>query len=744
MKTSRRAAVALALLSLFAPQFAASAQNQPRARGVTAEDYYAFEFVGDPRLSPGGKWVAYVVTTIDQRQNRRLSQIWLAATDGSRPPRQLTTSTQSSSSPRWSPDGRTLAFVSSRPSNDPAPPQGPAQSNPPTQSNPQGTSQPAQTTPPQTSATPASQPSTQVTATTPGVSSAQQTASADTQPRAQVWALSLEGGEARRVTNLKNGVGNFDCSPDGTRLVLTSRTGPSDTKAPSSDVRHYKHTSYKFNDTGWFDDKRSHVWVVDFQTGAARQITSGEEWNDTDPQWSPDSTRIAFVSDRTGKAFDESHNTDVWVVSAEGGALTKISDHDEEDSSPRWSPDGKTIAFTGVVTPRDHPKIYVAPATGGQPSRNVAPSLDLIPGGLTWAEAGRALYFETGVKGEQHLFRVDVRDGKITQVTKGPRAVRAVDFDDASRRLVYASNDFKHPDDIYTSNLDGSNEKKLTNLNAKLWSQLNLADVERMTYKGADGWDVDGFMVKPLGWQQGKKYPMILSVHGGPAGQYGVDWFHEFQVYAARGWAVFYTNPRGSTGYGQKFERGIEGEWGGKDYTDVMNGVEAALQKYPWVDRDRLGVTGGSYGGYMTNWIVGHTNIFKAAVTLRSVVNFVSDEGTRDGAYGHKDDFGGDLFEKFDMYWERSPLKYAANVKTPILILHSDNDYRVPLEQGEQWFRALKHYGAPAEFVIFPRENHNLTRTGEPKHLVESLNWQLYWFDKYLDGKADAVPPDAR
>jgi dipeptidyl aminopeptidase/acylaminoacyl peptidase len=744
MKTSRRAAVALALLSLFAPQFAASAQNQPRARGVTAEDYYAFEFVGDPRLSPGGKWVAYVVTTIDQRQNRRLSQIWLAATDGSRPPRQLTTSTQSSSSPRWSPDGRTLAFVSSRPSNDPAPPQGPAQSNPPTQSNPQGTSQPAQTTPPQTSATPASQPSTQVTATTPGVSSAQQTASADTQPRAQVWALSLEGGEARRVTNLKNGVGNFDWSPDGTRLVLTSRTGPSDTKAPSSDVRHYKHTSYKFNDTGWFDDKRSHVWVVDFQTGAARQITSGEEWNDTDPQWSPDSTRIAFVSDRTGKAFDESHNTDVWVVSAEGGALTKISDHDEEDSSPRWSPDGKTIAFTGVVTPRDHPKIYVAPATGGQPSRNVAPSLDLIPGGLTWAEAGRALYFETGVKGEQHLFRVDVRDGKITQVTKGPRAVRAVDFDDASRRLVYASNDFKHPDDIYTSNLDGSNEKKLTNLNAKLWSQLNLADVERMTYKGADGWDVDGFMVKPLGWQQGKKYPMILSVHGGPAGQYGVDWFHEFQVYAARGWAVFYTNPRGSTGYGQKFERGIEGEWGGKDYTDVMNGVEAALQKYPWVDRDRLGVTGGSYGGYMTNWIVGHTNIFKAAVTLRSVVNFVSDEGTRDGAYGHKDDFGGDLFEKFDMYWERSPLKYAANVKTPILILHSDNDYRVPLEQGEQWFRALKHYGAPAEFVIFPRENHNLTRTGEPKHLVESLNWQLYWFDKYLDGKADAVPPDAR
>jgi dipeptidyl aminopeptidase/acylaminoacyl peptidase len=745
MRVSRRAAAALVLLSLFAPAARTAAQGQPARRGVTPEDYYAFEFLSDPRLSPGGKWVAYVVTTVDQRQNRRLSQIWLAATDGSRTPRQLTTSAQSSSSPRWSPDGRTLAFISSRPSPDNAPPQGPAQSAPPTQSNAQAGSQPAQPQP-QPSSTPApSQPTTtQATATTPGVSSAQQTAAADSTPRAQVWALPLEGGEARRLTSLKNGVNAFDWSPDGARLVVTARTGPSDAKAPSSDVRHYKHTSYKFNDTGWFDDKRSHVWVVDVQTGAARQITSGDDWNDTDPQWSPDSTRIAFVSDRTGHAFDESRNTDVWVVPAEGGAPAKISDHDEEDSSPRWSPDGKFIAFTGRVRERDHPKIWLAPAAGGQPSRNVAPELDLIPTNLTWAEGGRALYFEAGVRGEQHLFRADVKDGRVTQVTKGPRAVRFIDVDDSSRRLVYASNDFKRLDDLYASNIDGSGERKLTSLNAKLWPQLQLADVERMTYKGADGWDVDGFMVKPLGWREGKKYPLVLSIHGGPAGQYGVDWFQEFQVYAARGWAVFFCNPRGSTGYGQKFERGIEGEWGGKDYTDVMNGLEAALAKYPWIDRERMGVTGGSYGGYMTNWIVGHTNVFKAAVTLRSVVDFVSDEGTRDGAYGHREDFGGDLFEKFDLYWDRSPLKYAASVKTPILILHSDNDYRVPLEQGEQWFRALRHFGATAELVIFPRENHNLTRTGEPKHLVESLNWQLYWFERYLDGDASAVPPDAR
>ncbi|MET0648565.1 MAG: S9 family peptidase [Pyrinomonadaceae bacterium] len=729
MRMFLKGALAVSLLLSFVSAAPLAAQVAQAPRGVTAEDYYSFEFLSDPRLSPDGRWVAYVVTNVDQRQNRRLSQIWLAATDGSRTPRQFTTSPQSSTSPRWSPDGRSIAFLSSRPAPDVAP------------SSPQGSATPTPTPAPATSG---AAPQSQVTATTPGIPSALQTATPEATPRAQVWLLSLEGGEARRLTNLRNGVGTFDWSPDGTRLVLTSRTGPSDIKPPSSDVRHYKHTSYKFNDTGWFDDKRSHVWVFDVRSGAASQITFGEDWNDSDPQWSPDGNLIAFVSDRTGKAFDESRNTDVFVIDSAGGPIRKISDHDEADNSPRWSPDGKTIAFLGRIRERDHPKIFLAPAAGGAPSRNVAPELDLIPSNLTWAEAGRALYFETGVKGEAHLFRADARDGKIKQVTKGARAVRFVDISNDSRRLVYAANDFRRLDDLYTADLDGSDEKKLTSLNARLWPQLQLSAVERMTYKGADGWDVDGFLVRPVGWREGVKYPLVLSIHGGPASMYGVDWFHEFQVYAARGWAVFYTNPRGSTGYGQRFERGIEGEWGGKDYVDVMNGVEEVLRRNPWIDRERLGVTGGSYGGYLTNWIVGHTNMFKAAVTLRSVVNFISDEGTRDGAYGHEDDFGGDLFEKFDLYWERSPLKYAKNVRTPILILHSENDHRVPLEQAEQWFRALRHFGANAEFVIFPRENHNLTRTGEPKHLVESLNWQLYWFDRYLDGKQTAVPPDAR
>src|SRR5438128_4923211 len=376
-------------------------QAQQTPRGVTPEDYFSFEFIIDPQVSPDGKLAAYVLTKIDRAQNRRNSSIWMAATDGSRAPWQFTTSPQSSNSPRWSPDGKWLAFLSSRPGSD------------------------STTLAPTASPAPAAGP-------TPAAAAG---AVSSDQPRNQVYLLAMNGGEAKRITNLKNGVSVFRWSPDGTRLVVVSRIGPSDSRPDArtesrdrSDVRHYKNTSYKFNDTGWFDDRRTHLWIVDVKSGNAKQITEGNDWNDSDPQWSPDGTRIAFVSNRTGKEYDENRNTDVWVTSAEGGALTKISDHDEADNQPRWSPDGKQIVFTGEVHDRDHPKIWLAPASGGATSVLAAYGLDLIPGGLEWSDDGKSLYFETGIKGENHLFRVDLAKKSISQVTSGARAVRGVDF----------------------------------------------------------------------------------------------------------------------------------------------------------------------------------------------------------------------------------------------------------------------------------------------------------------------------
>ncbi|HWP53835.1 MAG TPA: DPP IV N-terminal domain-containing protein, partial [Pyrinomonadaceae bacterium] len=428
MKKSRVSIGTLVLLAIIT--VSVTAQNGG-TRGVTPEDYLAFEFIADPNISPDGKLVAYVVTKIDKAQNRRNSSIWMATTDGSRAPWQFTTSPQSSNSPRWSPDGKSIAFLSSRPETTPA-----------------------------------------------------AGASAEP-PRNQVYLLSMNGGEAKRLTNLKNGVSLFRWSPDGTRLVVVSRVGPSDNRGDNrtteskdrSDVRHYKNSSYKFNDSGWFDDRRTHFWVVDVRNGDVKQITKGDDWNDSDPQWSPDSKRIAFVSNRTGREYDEDRNTDVWVINADGGgALTKISDHDESDNQPRWSPDGKWIAFTGELHDRDHPKIWLAPSTGGAPSTLAANNLDLIPGGLEWSDDGKSLYFETGVKGELHLFRVDVPTQSVSQVTSGARGVRSADFNFASGKMIYLANDFKHLDDLYVADLNGKNERKLTNLNEALWKQLHFAD----------------------------------------------------------------------------------------------------------------------------------------------------------------------------------------------------------------------------------------------------------------------------
>src|SRR5258707_2203256 len=454
MKTLR-GLFAIAALAACLIVLAGLAVAQQTPRGITPEDYFSFEFISDPQTSPDGKLVAYVVTKVDRAQNRRNASIWMAAIDGSRAPWQFTTAPQFSTSPRWSPDGKSLAFLSTRPAeSNPAP-------APAAGATPAGTAEP---------------------------------------PRTQVYLLSMNGGEAKRLTNLKNGVSVFRWSPDGTRLVVVSRIGPSDGRADNkdrSDVRHYKNTSYKFNDTGWFDDRRTHLWVVDVKSADAKQITEGDDWNDSDPQWSPDGTRLAFVSNRTGKEYEEDRTTDVWVISASGGKLTKISDHDESDNQPRWSPDGKWIAFTGEVHDRDHPKIWLAPSTGAAPSILAATGLDLIPGGLEWSADGKSIYFESGVKGEYQLFRVDVAAKSVSQVTSGARAVRSVDFNFAAGKMVYLVNDFKHLDDLYLADLNGRNERRLTTLNESLWKQIHFADVERFNYKSADDWDIDGFLVKP-------------------------------------------------------------------------------------------------------------------------------------------------------------------------------------------------------------------------------------------------------
>src|SRR5277367_941047 len=384
-------------------------------RGITPEDYFAFHFLNDAHLSPDGKQVAYVMTLVDQQRNRRSSSVWVVPTDGRSAPRRITAQNFNSTAPRWSPDGLVLAFLSNR-AGETAAPATPAPANP---------------------ATPAA-----------GVQG--------DGARPQICLLSMSGGEAQVISHLKNGVTSYQWSPDGKRFAALTRTGPSDAIAPGarkSDVRHYQHLSYKFNDTGWYDDKRSHIWILDAATGKEQQLTSGDDWNDLDPQWSPDSTRVAFVSNRTGHEYDEDHNRDVWVIAATGGPLTKISDHPFEDDMPRWSADGTKILFAGQTKRREFAKLYIAPATGGVASELITQDLDLIPGALHWGPGPNQVRFETGFHGTEQMFRVDLAAHKTSQVTKGERAVHGVDINEKAGLMSYLSNDFDHMDDVYVSAL---------------------------------------------------------------------------------------------------------------------------------------------------------------------------------------------------------------------------------------------------------------------------------------------------
>ena len=473
------------------------------------------------------------------------------------------------------------------------------------------------------------------------------------------------------------------------------------------------------------ESEMSQLWTIDVATGATRTLTS--EWHSAEPAWSPKGDLIAFVARPTSGA-NEDLLSDLYAVPASGGTPRQLVKNEGPDFSPAWSPDGSQLAYLSNDRRQSsgaHNTIKVVASTGGTP-RAVLQGFEYSAGRMSWSPDARTIYFATGTRTESHVFSVPAAGGPATQITKGPTVDQTFDLSADGRRLVFIREDAHAAGDLWISNVDGSGAVRMTQQNPQL-ADLRLADSEVIHWKGADDWDIEGILVKPLDYRAGQRYPLIVEAHGGPHGRQSVGFNPMWQLFAAHGFVVIAPNFRGSGDYSQPFVDADRNDWGGKDYIDIMKGVDSVVAA-GLADPDRMGIEGWSYGGFMTSWIIGHTTRFKAAVVGAGVTNLQSFYGTTDIQRFIEWEYG-IPWQNTDSIREHSPITYAPNAKTPTLILHGGADERVPVEQGQQLYMALKKSGVTVEFVRYPREGHGFK---EPNHKRDRYQRYIDWFQRFL------------
>ena len=688
MKVIRSLAFVFAVLALSLSSPADSAPRQSRAaatatRLITIDDYFQIRDVGQPELSPDGQWVVYTVRTKMLKEDKNETRIWMVSTHGG-DPLPMTDESVSSSHPRWSPDGKYLAFTSSRNGG-----------------------------------------------------------------KSQVWLLNRLGGEAVRLTDILQGVGDFEWSPDSTRLVLVlkdpkqedaeaakekDKTPPKPKTQPPYVIDRLQ---FKQDTVGYLDNHRSHLYVFNIEKKSTTQITSGD-FDDSEPAWSPDGKTLAFTSNRSTPDPDRNFNTDIWVVDAEntdkGAHLTQITTNPGADRSPSWSPDGKRIAFVSQIDAKaiDYATqhLAIAPSTGGE-EKVLTLALDRSVRRPRFSLDGNSIYFLTEDDGTQNLCRIPATGGDIIRPIGGRVTVAyySLGKEGAIAAQIGTSD---RPDEIFLQN--GSDLTRLTKTNDTLISQLRLAKVEYVHFKSKDGTSIAGYLYKPVDFDAAKKFPTLLRPHGGPVGQYAASFDHLAELFAANGYAVLLPNPRGSSGYGQKFCEAIFADWGNKDYQDDMAMADYALEQ-GIADPEKLGVGGWSYGGISTNFIITQTTRFKAAITGASEVLYSAN-------YGH--DHYQKLWElELGLPWENralydklSPFYKVTSIATPTLIMGGQIDWNVPIINSEQLYQALKRVGkVPTELVVYPNEYHGFTT---PSHIKDRLERYLAWYAHYVKG--DSTP----
>lgn len=641
---------------------------------MTIEDSLALRTVGAPLFSPDGKWIAYTISEWNQKDNRRVTHIWLVASDGSRTFR-LTSGEKGESAPQWSPDGTRIAFLADR----------------------------------STAAAP-------VAGASPAGGGA------------QIWLINVMGGEAEKLTAEENGITAFDWSPQGDHLAFVTRDVPKD-KAEREKRKKDKFDTITV-DSDWM---YSHLWTINVDTKAKKRITEGE-FTVAAPQWSPDGKWVAYTVARSGAQesifndISRNRDTDIYVVAATGGTPRQLTTNPAPDGNPQWSPDGKWIAYTASNDSwAAKTDVLVVAAEGGTPRNLTKDFIESAGFGMKWSPDGRTIYFTSGLGLYTHLFTIPVSGGKVAQLTRDNRNYGPFDLSRDGKWLTYVTDDNRHADDIYIAATGSTQARQLTTANPQL-NEFALAETEIVKWKGPDNFDIEGVLVKPLGYEAGKRYPLILQIHGGPYGRFSDSFNSRAQIFAANGYAVLMPNPRGSTGYGNAFTVANLGEWGGKDFQDIMAGVDAVIAKEV-ADADKCVVMGGSYGGFMTFWTITQTDRFKAAIGHAAISDWYSFYGQSDIPGLMEYGFKGQPWNVPENYRRWSPITYVSRVKTPIMITHGERDLRVNIQQGEQYYRALKHRGVEVVFLRYPREGHGIQ---EPNHQIDLVGRQLAWFDSHL------------
>jgi dipeptidyl aminopeptidase/acylaminoacyl peptidase len=659
-----------------------------KKHALTAEDMIEMKRLDHVSVSPDGQWIAYNVRQYRIASNTYASNVFLTSIDG-KTTRQLTYSAYRDMRPEWSPDGRSLAFVSNRTGSF------------------------------------------------------------------QIYLMSVDGGEPRRLTDLSTPV-NFGnglvWSPDGRMLAFSADVYPDcaddacnkdrEQARESHPVkaRAFEQLPYRVWDS-WKDGKRSQVLLLEIETGRITDLIEGDFdvppidlGGKHDYAFSPDSKSLLLtMHEEPGVAW--STNNDVFLMPVGGGKLKKISASHGADNHGTFSPDGKHIVFRSMKRPgyeADKTDLLLYDVATGH-TKNLTEKLDRSVAHYVWAPDGAALYFDCDEAGYHSVYRVELAG-------EGPHKLTSGTYDKlvgvTKDRLVTRRQSLNSPEDLYVMALNGHNPQPLTALNKDRLANIEMEKAEEFWFDGAANVRVHGFLIRPPGFHAKKKYPMVYLIHGGPQGAWGDDWHYRWnpQLFAAPGFVVVMVNPRGSTGYGQRFTDDINRDWGGKVYEDLMKGVDFVLQKYPFIDKDRIGAAGGSYGGYMVNWMNGHTDRFKCFVSHSGIMNEFNMYGVTEELWFEEWEMGGPYWEdkNRELYEKWSPYAYAQNFKTPTLVIHGELDFRVPVSEGMHLFTVLQRKGIPSRFLYYPDEGHWILKPQNSKLWYEEVhNWLEHWLIPY-------------